>query len=426
MKEELLHFIWKYQLFKSTDLKTNEGESIQIIHQGLLNQDAGPDFSQAKVKIGETVWAGNIELHVNSSDWFKHKHHADPAYQNVILHVVYEIDSDRIHDLHCPTLSLSEFMNMNLINYHQYLMQNRQWIPCLSQLHQVDPLSKLTWQNRLLVIRFERKYAQIQLSLAANESDWQQSFYEHLAKSFGYKVNADAFENLATRTPFKLFSWHKNNLLQIEALLFGQSGLLPTIAKDSYTQTLVKEYEFLKSKYGLTPLSKTTWKFARMRPSNFPTIRISQLAYLLSKSSSLFSKITEITQLSELYHLFQTEASYYWAEHYQFDQVSNQKRRKKLGVSSIHILLINSVIPFLFAFGKEKQLEHLVERSIDFIETLKAENNAITNRMHEIGFENKNAAHSQALIELYTHYCKNKKCLECNMGTSLLRKQTLN
>lgn len=423
MKEELLHFIWKYQLFNSTDLHTDQGESIQVIHQGYLNSDAGPDFSQARIKIGETIWVGNIEIHLQASDWEKHHHHHNEAYKNVILHVVLENDWDERIALHCPTLSISDYIDHSLIDHYQNLMNSKSWIPCLSQIHQVDSITKASWQNRLLVTRLENRYVQIQKMLDKNESDWQQTFFEHIARSFGFKVNADAFENLAKNTPLKLFGWHKNNILQIEAILFGQSGLLPADAKDSYTQALINEYEFLKAKYQLTPISKVNWKFARMRPSNFPTIRISQLANLLSKSSALFSKIIETKDLDELYTLFQTETSYYWADHFQFDQISTLKRRKKLGSSSINTLLINTIIPFLFAYGKEKQIEHLLERSIDFIEALKPEHNSITNRMFELGFENEHAAHSQALIELYSNFCKNKKCLNCSIGTSLLRKQ---
>ena len=423
MKEELLHFIWKYQLFTSTDLQTDQGELIQVIHQGYLNDDAGPDFSQARIKIGETTWIGNVEIHIHSSDWFKHQHHTDSAYKSVILHVVFENDRSNKEELHCPTLSISKQIDHSLFEHYQSLMQSKLWIPCLSQIHEVDTITKASWQNRLMVIRLEKRYLQIQKMLENNESDWQQTSFEHLARSFGFKVNADAFENLAKNTPLKLFAWHKNNLLQIEAILFGQSGLLPKNAQDDYTISLTKEYDFLKTKYKLTPIAKQNWKFARMRPSNFPTIRLSQLANLLFKSSALFSKIIEIEDLNELTSLFQTEASYYWSDHFQFDQTSTIKRRKKLGASSINTLLINTVIPFLFAYGKEKNLTKLQERSIDFIEKLKPEQNNITNKMLEIGFKNDHAAHSQALIELHTSFCKNKKCLNCNIGTSLLRKQ---
>ena len=422
MKEDFLHYIWKYKLFNTSNLITQNSEQIEIISFGIHNTDAGPDFFNGKVKIGKAIWAGNIEIHINSSDWLKHKHQVDKAYDNVVLHVVYNNDTV-INDKdgnELPTIELKGLIDENLINKYNNLVQSKDWIPCGNQIKTVDEFTINSWINRLAIERLERKSAEIQETLKLNKNNWEETFYQYLFKYFGLKVNALPFELLAKNTSLKIIEKH-NSLFSIEALLYGQAGYLDEEIKDEYFIKLKKEYRFLKSKFDLAPLDKSLWKLLRLRPANFPSIRISQLANLLSNHSRLFSKIIETDSVKDLQEHFRVQASDYWSTHYQFGVVVKDKKNKKIGTNTINNIIINVIVPFTFVYGKAKQNEALVNKSLNLLENIKAENNSIIKNWTELGIKSTNAMQTQSLIELKNNYCSQKKCLNCSIGNQIIQ-----
>ncbi len=355
LPEEFLQYIWENRLFHSENVITTTGEIVEIIKAGKRNTDSGPDFFNARIKIADTIWAGNIEIHKKSSDWQKHNHHTDKAYDNVILHVV-EIDDSpvkRSNNKLVPTLLL-KYPEQLQTNY-QNLLNAKTWIACQNQFHKVDPVILQLGFNRLMIERLENKTDEILERLKQNKNDWNETFYQVLAKMFGFKVNAVPFELLAKSLPLQIMAKHKNNLPQLEALLFGNSGLLNNqLLGDNYYLQLRNEYSFLFKKYRLKGIESHLWKFMRLRPGNFPTIRISQLAALIHRSHGLFSKIIEIENIDKLKELFKVQASKYWNAHYNFNKESKRNSKKELGETSINTLIINVVIPFLFVLVKSK------------------------------------------------------------------------
>ncbi|HPD64462.1 MAG TPA: DUF2851 family protein [Bacteroidia bacterium] len=420
MKEELLQFVWKYQLFEKRSMQTTEDEPIEVVFPGIHNQDAGPDFLEAKIRIGDKLWAGNVEIHLKSSDWNRHGHQHDPAYQNIILHVVYEDDEPNVF-LTIPKFLLKYRIPDHLKRNYQALMISAEKIPCHEMISSVDRMTIYSWLQRMTAERFEVRNDYI-INLLNKTSDWHESFYVAVARSFGYRVNADAFEKLALLTPQKLIARHKNNLLQVEALLFGQAGMLDENFSDDYPNRLKAEYQFLQAKYQLKGMKKSEWKFARLRPADFPTIRIAQFSMLLHKVSSLFSAIIEANKDKDLKDFFHTEVSSYWLNHYQFDHQSESKKRKRLGISTINRIVINAVIPFLFSYGKQKDESLLTSKAFQLLENLPAEKNSILGYWEAIGLKNDHAADSQALLHLKKHYCDQKKCLSCSIGTTLMQR----
>lgn len=358
IKEDLLHYIWRTKRFEISSLQTTTGESIEIQDFGKHNPNAGPDFLNAKVKIGDTLWAGNVEMHINSSDWIKHQHNKDRAYDNVILHVVLEEDLTIYRGTGevIPCLELRKKIPLRLANTYQKLKHNEHWIPCQHHFYEVNDMTKNMWLDRMMVERLELKTKMIELELARNNNDWEETFYWFLARNFGVKVNAEPFEWLAKSLPLKILAKHKNNLHQVEALLFGQAGLLNESLKDEYPQSLLKEYEFLKQKHRLQPIAGVSWKFMRLRPANFPTIRIAQFATLIHQSIHLFSKILEADTIEQIEQLFRVKLSDYWSTHYVFDKISTE-RNKSLGRSTIHLLIINTIAPFLFFYGSQRGVD---------------------------------------------------------------------
>lgn len=421
-KEEFLHYIWKFKLFTSKGLYTVDGEEIKIIHQGQHNSDGGPDFFNSKIKIAETTWAGNVEIHLKSSDWIKHRHQNDKAYQNVILHVVYEHDKKITDQLGraISTLELKGLINESLVEKYEDLIFSKGWIPCASQLKLVDHFTINNWKERLILERLERKSEEVMSTLKLNKNNWEETFYQYLFKYFGLKINALPFEILAKNTPLKIISKH-NKIGEIEALLFGQAGFLQDHLKDDYTLQLKKEYLFLRSKFALQPMDKSCWKLLRLRPNNFPTIRISQLSNLLSKDARLFSKILTSETIDDLKKIITTKASAYWENHYQFDVLSLKKSEKKVGDLLKNNIIINVVIPFVFVYAKVKQDESLNQKTLGWLLEIKAENNSIIKKWNFFGINTKNARDSQALIELKNNYCSQKKCLNCSIGNNLLK-----
>lgn len=422
IKEELLYYVWRLRSFDIQNLQTSEGEIIQILDVGQQNHDAGPDFSFARVKIGAKIWVGHIEMHVRASDWLRHRHQDDQAFENVILHVVYEDDQQislpNGEPLAC--LALQDRIDPHLVGSHQSLMEAEAWIPCANNRHTITDIAIHSWYERVLVERLEEKTSYIHEVFEHTESDWEETFYRILARNFGFKVNADVFEALAISTPRKLLIRHGDNLKQIEALLFGQAGLIPSHPKDDYTLGLQEEYAFLKTKYGLTPIEPHIWKFMRMRPANFPTIRLAQFGVLLFKTAHLFSKMLAARSTKELRQMFNSEVSWYWKNHYQFDQ-SSPKKSKKLGASSADLIIINTIVPLLFLYGKVQQQADFCDRALAFLQELKPEKNKITDNYKALSFPIKNAFDSQALLQLKKQYCDRKRCLSCAIGHALLK-----
>ena len=420
--EEFLQYIWENRLFINENLKTQNGESLEIVNVGKRNTDSGPDFFNAKIKIGDTIWVGNIEIHKNSSDWTKHNHQTDKAYNNVILHVVENSDQPimRNNAEEIPTL-LFKYPEHLKINY-QNLLDAKTWIACQNQFHKIDPIILQLGFNRLMIERLEDKTEEILIRLLQNNNDWNTTFYQVLARMFGFKVNAMPFEMLAKSLPLEIIAKHKTSLFQLEALLFGNSGLLnDQLLGDDYYLNLRNEYSFLYKKYHLKGIESHLWKFMRLRPGNFPTVRISQFAALINRSHGLFSKIIEIESLNELQQLFKVKASEYWNSHYSFNKPSTRNSIKELGESSVNMLIINVVIPFLFVYGEKQNKDYLKNRALEFLEILPSEENSIIEKWEKMGVNSRSAFESQALLQLKNKYCERKKCLNCQIGVKLVR-----
>lgn len=401
---------------------SSEGKKIEIIDTGEINFDAGPDFFNAKIRIDNTLWAGNVEVHINSSDWFKHKHHHNNAYNNIILHVVFEDDAivRRKNGEIIPCLELKGKFNKKLFFRYNDFMQSKSWIACELQFPDVDPFIIYNWLDILLIDRLKTKTELIDRKLTINKNNWERTFYEYLASNFGFKVNSDAFELLAKSLPMKYLAKHKNSIFQLEAMLFGQAGLLSSNFNDEYPTQLFAEYQFLKNKFSLEPIESHLWRFLRLRPSNFPTIRISQFAQLISMSSGLFSKVIESENIEDLKKLFDLNASEYWDTHYVFEK-SSHRRIKRLGENARNLIFINTIVPFIFLYGLKKSNYAFKEKAIALLENIKGENNSIIKKWKSLGVNVKTSAKTQALMELKNSYCQKKLCLQCRIGNFILK-----
>lgn len=425
MYENFLHYLWRTRRFDLSNLVTTDGENLEILEFGEYNTHSGPDFLNARLRINDVMWAGNIEMHLKSSDWLKHGHQHDEAYQNVILHVVLDDDTpifykNREHTEGVKCLELKRRIPEGIYKKYWALLNNEHWIPCQHHFYQVSDLTRTAWLERLLIERLERKTTEIATALERNKNDWEETFYQFVARYFGIKVNAEPMEWLARSLPNIILSKHKNQLFQLEALIFGQAGLLNTDFNDDYPNTLKKEYQFLKHKHRLSPIATVSWKFARLRPANFPTIRLAQLATLIHQSTHLFSKVLNTEDLKDIEAFFNVEVSNYWQSHYTWDTPS-VPRPKKFGKASIEMLIINVVAPFLFHYGKSRQDQRYIERAFNFLKHIKPEVNNITEGWQQLGIQLESAHHTQALIHLKTAYCDKKQCLECAIGHAVLR-----
>jgi hypothetical protein len=425
MKEEFLHYIWKTKQFNAAELKTEDGQSIRVIHPGEHNFSSGPDFFNAQLIINEMLWSGNVEIHVKASDWLKHKHQHDEAYNNVILHVVYEADqpvkSNNNREL--PALVLGNRIDMNLYRNYLRLRSSKTKIPCASHLPQVPSILKTAWLSRVLAERLERKTNEIRIELEQSGNDWEETFYRHIARQFGMKVNAEPFQWLSNYVPFRLLRKQSDNLLQTEALLFGQSGLLPESADNIYSKALTREYRHLQVKYALQPMPAHWWKFMRLRPNNFPTVRIAQLAGLFYRQPQLFRTCMEENDVKQLHRIFETPSSGYWKDHYRFGKISKPSE-KNLGAQAIDTILINTIAPFKFLYAKLKDDENLRAQAISLLENTEAETNIIIRDWEIMDFTSHSAADTQALLELKKNYCDKKRCLSCEIGNFILEKKT--
>lgn len=418
--EQLLHYIWKYKLYPNRSFVSSEGDEIEIIDAGMLNTDAGPDFFNAKIKAEDKVWAGNIEIHKSSSDWKKHSHHVDPAYNSVILHVVEKIDCEiYTHQKRKVPQVVIEIPNNIRKDYAQLLLSNST-IPCSNKLEYVEKAHLNPWLSALLAERLERKINDIYTVLDKFNNSWDETFYVLLSRNFGFGLNANEFERLALSLPYFYIQKHSDTIFQIEALLFGQAGLLEdeTLMDDYYIQ-LKKEYRFLKKKYTLKNLDGFIFKSLRVRPQGFPQVRIAQLAAVLQQTKRLFSHILEKEDENLLRLFFHINASEYWQTHYTFGKPS-KKISKYPGDASINVILINTVVPLLFAYGKKNNIEKYCTRALTILEELKPERNSIITEFRKHNINPKNAADTQALIQLKKEYCDKKKCLYCKIGYQIL------
>ena len=416
MSERLLQFIWQFQRFDKTELITSTAEAVQIVSSGQINMNQGPDFLDAKIRIGATTWAGNIELHLKTSDWKKHNHDNDENYRNVILHVVWE--DDGLQNF-IPVLELKQRVPKILLERYENLMIAPGFVPCEKSIHLARDIVWKSWKERMLAERLLKKSRTVDNYLEQSGYHWEETFWWLIARNFGMKVNADAFELMARSIPVSILSRHKNQIQQLEALLMGQLNLLRGNFREGYPKMLRKEYKFYKKKYGLQPVPVVPF-FLRMRPCNFPTIRLAQLAILVHESQHLFSTIKETSSVAEARKSFEVVANDYWHYHYRFDKES-AFRPKKPGADMVDSIIINTVAPMLFAYGQYHKEEKYKQKALKWLEETSAESNSITKNFQRLGIKNKTAFDSQALIELKTEYCDNKRCLDCAIGNAILK-----
>ncbi len=424
MKEEFLHYLWKYSLYDQERLFDNEHNQIIVLSPGEYNRDSGPDFFNARISVAGTVWAGNIEIHIKSSHFNIHGHQNDPAFNNVILHIVAENDKIVFNNKGEEILTAELSYDPLLYEKYTLLVNNPFIIACQDDIKKLDNMLIQHWLSSLVIERFQDKAENIIKIFNETGNDWDETFYRLITRYFGFRVNTEPFEMLAATLPFKIIRKHSDNIFQIEALLYGTAGLLETglfkeALSDEYYRNLIKEYNILSVKYSLRPLHGWIWKFSRLRPSNFPTIRLSQLAAMLSVSGGLFSKVMEATDMGILRKLFEVAASGYWDDHFVFGRKS-RRVTKKTGEQAADILFINAVIPILFVYGRSRDNQEIIDRALSFLENISPEENIITSEWKEVGVKAELAFYSQALIQLRNEYCKRRKCLDCRIGNKIV------
>lgn len=421
MKEDFLHYLWKNKKFDISNLQTVCGEEVVILNSGAYLKEQGPDFFNAQLIIANQKWAGNVEIHLKSSDWYVHHHEVDINYDNVILHVVWEHDVDvfRKNNTNIPVLELKKYVSNVELEKHNYLFKSKTWINCENDIHNVDSFTLKKWKERLFLERLEIKTESIQTFLNENENDWEATFFVFLAKYFGLNVNGESFFKIAKSIPFAIIRKEQTNLLSLEALLFGFANLLNDENEDVYYQNLKERWKYLQLKYKLTNDGFVNLHFFKLRPDNFPTIRLSQLAVLYHLNTNLFSKVIDLNNLNDFYKLFNSEVSEYWKTHYVFDKESRFKN-KKLSKSFVNLLVVNAVLPIRFLFVKQRG-EIIIDDLIDLLIEIPSEKNTIIDKFNYHKLKSNSAFDSQTLIHLKNEYCNPKKCLNCDIGLSLLK-----
>ena len=421
MKEDFLHYLWKFKKFDTINLKTSNEEEITIINVGQYLELAGPDFFNAQIAIGNQKWAGNVEIHLKSSDWYVHHHERDSAYENVILHVVWENDTEifRSNNTEIPVLELKKYVEKATVANYQSLLSPKSWIFCEKQIKDINEFTFKNWQERLFFERLERKSKPIFDLLEQTNSDWEAVLFILLAKNFGLNTNGEIFMKIAHSIPFSIIRKESFEVENLEALLLGTAGLLDSEKEDNYFKDLKFRYYYLLHKYQIEKNSIEPVQFFKHRPDNFPTIRLSQLANLYHTQQNLFSKISTVSSLMDTYRIFEVSASEYWQNHYQFDKDS-PKKKKALSKSFIDLLVINTIIPLQFAYAKSQGKE-VSEDLICLVNEVAPEKNAIIDKFSSFGIKSKNAFETQSLLQLKNEYCNKSKCLECAVGMELLK-----
>ena len=418
--ERLLHYVWKYKLYTATPLITTEGRPVQVIDPGMQNTDAGPDFFNAKIKIDGTLWVGSVEIHDKSSDWLLHHHDTDKAYDCVILHIIGFNDFQPVRTNGNPIPQMLLTVPENILRSIDWLLYREAALPCLDHITGIAPLHIACWMEALLSERLERKTHDIFLLLDAYQTDWNEVFYITLTRNFGFGVNNDAFERLAKSLPLRCIQKQRSSHSQIEAMLFGQAGMLEEGNDDHYYRLLQREYDFLRHKFSLSPMEDFVFKNLRTRPVNFPYLKVAQLAALWVQYDTLFSAILEARSTGEIKKYFRIPPSGYWETHYHFRYASPRKE-KTIGENALNILLINTVVPMLFAYGLHNKRPEYCERATRLLESIPPEKNTIVTTFYNAGITVRHAGDSQALIQLKREYCEKKKCLYCRIGFRMLK-----
>ncbi|MDX1903713.1 MAG: DUF2851 family protein [Thermonemataceae bacterium] len=425
MQEQFLHFLWQYQYFEQQNLQTTQAESLEILEIGKHNSNEGADFEQTLLRIGNMEWQGDIEIHWKSSDWNKHKHHQNPRYNRVILHIVWENDVEdvfREDGTPLPTLELKKRVNPDLLEKYKYLQDSSYKIPCRKVVSHIEHLYWFLMLDKALAHRLEQKAQKVEQIWLACQKNWEETTYRLLAQAFGFKINADAFLRLAEQLPLKILLKHSTDLLQMEALIFGQAGFLEddTEVEDEYFVRLQKEYRFLKAKYELHSLKSSEWNFAKLRPANFPTLRLAQFAQIIHQHINLFSVFLYAEQYKTLEKILLVEPSDYWKTHVVFGKTSKGVFYK-LGKVSFENIVINMLVPLLVLYAQKNNKQDAMDKALRFLQAIKAEENYITREWQELGIKAQHAADSQALIEQYNYFCMEKKCLSCVIGAEILK-----
>ena len=422
MKEDFLHYLWKFKKFDISSLKTSNGEDVTIVNVGQYLQLAGPDFFNAQIAIGNQKWAGNVEIHIKSSDWYIHHHERDEAYDSVILHVVWEHDTEvfRKNNTEIPVLELKNYVSKETLEKYQSLLTPKSWIYCEKQLEEINEFTVNNWKERLFFERLERKSIKIQELLVQTNQDWEAVLFCLLAKNFGLNTNGELFLKIAQSIPFSVFRKESFELENIEALLFGKAGLLNIEKEDTYYKNLHTRFNYLQHKFQLEQSVFEPVQFFKHRPDNFPTIRLSQLANVYHSQHNLFSKVINANSIESIYDFFRVSVSNYWQNHYQFDKES-PKKNKMLSKSFIDLIIINTIIPIQFAYAKS-QGKDISEDLIRLMQNVAPESNTIIQKFSSFGVKSKNAFDSQSLLQLKNEYCNKSKCLDCAIGIELLKK----
>ena len=422
MKEDFLHYLWKFKKFNTLNLQTFNREEITIVNVGQYLELAGPDFFNAQIVIGNQKWAGNVEIHLKSSDWYVHHHERDASYENVILHVVWEHDTEifRSNNTEIPVLEIKKYVDAATIANYQSLMTPKSWLFCEKQLKEINEFTINNWQERLFFERLERKSKPIFELLEHTNQDWEGVLFCLLAKNFGLNTNGEIFFKIAQSIPFSIIRKESFEVENLEALLMGTAGLLDVEKEDNYFKDLKFRYFYLLHKYQLEKIILEPIQFFKHRPDNFPTIRLSQLANLYHSQQNLFSKISTSNSVNSIYETIEVASSNYWQNHYQFDRES-PKKKKKLSKSFIDLIIINTIIPLQFAYAKTQGKE-ISDYLIQILNEVASEKNAIIDKFSSYGMKSKNAFESQSLLQLKNEYCSKSRCLECAIGMELLKK----
>ncbi|POR27597.1 hypothetical protein BWK58_04255 [Flavobacterium columnare] len=423
MKEEFLHYVWNNKKFSLQCLTTAQGENLQILHSGFQLNQSGPDFFNVQLIIDNQKWAGNVEIHLKSSDWYHHNHQLNSRYDNCILHVVWEHDISvfRKDNTEIPVLVLQDYVSKELVDQYEKLIVKKRWINCQEKLKDIPEFIISSWIQRLYFERLEQKDQYIQVLLKDTKHDWEAVFFIILAKNFGLNINGDAFFNLARAIPFSVLRKESFDVMYLEALFFGSAGLLPLEPQENYAKDLIDLYHYIKLKYSLTSNYIQHFEFFRLRPDNFPTIRIAQLAMLYHIQKKLFSLIIQATTIEEFYKIFSVGVSEYWGSHYNFEKKSKYKE-KKLSKSFIELLIINAILPIRFAYEKYNYNSQN-DLNLTLVENIKPEKNVIIEYFKFYGLKPKGAMETQGMIQLKKNYCDNKRCLECAIGVQFLKSE---